>query len=81
MTYVMSDIHGCYEQYKQILKKINFNDKDTMYILGDVINRGTKPVEVLTDMSMRANIIPIMGNHEYAASLFLAKELIIARNY
>lgn len=40
MIYVMSDIHGCYEQFMIMLKKIHFTDTDILYILGDVIDRG-----------------------------------------
>ena len=39
MTYVMSDLHGCYDKYVQMLEKIGFGDGDTLYILGDVIDR------------------------------------------
>ena len=66
MIYVMSDIHGCYDKYIQMLKKIDFTDKDTLYVLGDVIDRGDGSFKVLQDMSMQTNVIPIMGNHEYA---------------
>ena len=75
MTYVMSDIHGCYEQYLQLLDKINFTGQDVLYVLGDVVDYGDKPIEVLRDMSMRDNIIPIVGNHEYFA-LTVLKELL-----
>lgn len=30
MTYVISDIHGEYEQFMTILDKINFSEKDTL---------------------------------------------------
>lgn len=76
MTYVMSDIHGCYDKYLDLLKKISFKDDDVLYVLGDVIDRGDKPVEVLLDMSMRANIFPIAGNHEGVALKMLKKLLI-----
>ena len=75
MTYVTSDIHGCYEQYRLMLKKINFSDNDILYVLGDVIDYGTKPMEVLRDMSMRGNVIPIAGNHEYFALNILSELL------
>lgn len=65
--YVMSDIHGEYEKYIAMLKKINFTDRDTLYVLGDVLDRGNDPVKVLQDMSMRYNVYPIMGNHEIMA--------------
>lgn len=65
--YVMSDIHGQYEKYLKMLEKIGFSDDDILYVLGDVIDRGPEPVKVLTDMSSRHNIFPIMGNHELMA--------------
>ena len=71
MTYVMSDIHGCYDKYIQMFKKIKFTDEDTLYVLGDIIDRGDGSFKVLQDMSMRANVLPIMGNHEYAGYTIL----------
>ena len=71
MTYVMSDIHGEYEKYLQMLEKIEFSDDDLLYILGDVLDRGPEPMKILFDMSMRPNIIPIMGNHEHMAEHIL----------
>ena len=67
MTYVMSDIHGCYDNYLNLLELIGFSDGDDLFILGDVVDRGDKPIEVLQDMSLRANVFPILGNHEFAA--------------
>jgi len=66
MTYVISDIHGCYDKYIQMLELIDFSDDDTLYVLGDVIDRGDSSMRILQDMSKRANVVPIMGNHEYA---------------
>ena len=71
MTYVMSDIHGQYDKYLAMLDKIAFSDDDTLYILGDVLDRGEEPVELLWDMSLRPNVIPILGNHELIASTLL----------
>lgn len=73
MTYVMSDIHGQYDKYLEILKKINFSDDDELFVLGDVVDRGKDPVKVLSDMSMRANVIPILGNHDLTALRLLKK--------
>ena len=67
MTYVISDIHGCYDRYEKMLEKINFSDDDLLYVLGDAVDYGPQPLAVLHDMSMRANVIPILGNHEFAA--------------
>lgn len=40
MIYVMSDIHGCYEKYRAMLKAIKFAEDDALYVLGDVLDRG-----------------------------------------
>lgn len=67
MNYVISDIHGEYEKFITLLEKINFSEKDTLYVLGDVVDRGAEPIKVLQYMMTRQNIIPIMGNHEVMA--------------
>ncbi|MGN0619906.1 MAG: metallophosphoesterase [Ruminiclostridium sp.] len=67
MTYVMSDIHGMYEKYMKMLELIGLSGEDTLYILGDVVDRGDKPTEVLLDMMKRPNVYPVMGNHEIMA--------------
>lgn len=76
MYYVMSDIHGEYEKYMAMLEKINFSDDDILFVLGDVVDRGPDPVKVLWDMSMRANVYPIIGNHELMA-LDILKTLLV----
>lgn len=67
MTYAMSDLHGCYDKYAQMLEKIGFGEDDTLYILGDVIDRGPDGIRILLDMMGRKNVIPIIGNHESLA--------------
>ena len=67
MIYVMSDLHGMYSSYLKILRKIHFCDADTLYILGDVIDRGPQPIQILQDMMLRPNVYPLFGNHEWMA--------------
>ncbi len=73
MRYVISDIHGCYREYRMLLDKIQFTEADTLYVLGDVVDRGPEPMKVLKDMMRRANVHPILGNHEYMAYQVLKK--------
>lgn len=73
MTYVMSDIHGEYEKYMEMLQKINFSSKDVLYILGDIVDRGKEPVKILLDMMNRPNVLATMGNHDMMAKLILEK--------
>ncbi len=67
MTYVMADLHGCYGKYLQMLEKIGFGDDDTLFILGDVIDRELGGIEILKDMMNRKNVTPLIGNHESLA--------------
>ncbi len=67
MNYVMSDLHGCLKEYRQALRAIRFSDADTLYVLGDVIDRGPDSVGLLRNMMLRPNVIPLIGNHEYMA--------------
>ena len=41
--------------------------EDTLYILGDVVDRGPEPMKILKYMMAHSNIIPIIGNHEVMA--------------
>lgn len=71
MTYVMSDIHGCYEKYRAMLENIEFAEDDTLYVLGDVLDRGPDGFRILLDMAARPNTVGLMGNHELLAATAL----------
>ena len=61
----MSDLHGCYEEFQQMLDLINFSADDSLTIIGDVVDRGTASVGLLQDIMARENARLLMGNHEY----------------
>ena len=65
MHYACSDIHGQYDTFLRMLQLIEFTEEDEMYILGDVIDRGPKPIELLLYICEHQNIKLLMGNHEY----------------
>ena len=66
-TYVMADIHGEYDKFMDILKQINLKDDDTLYFLGDVVDRGPHSVKVLLKLMEMHNAVCIVGNHEVMA--------------
>lgn len=77
-TYVISDIHGEYDKFMELLEKIGLKETDTLYILGDVLDRGPHPIKVLLKLMEMPNVIPIVGNHELMAITcleFLCKEI------
>jgi len=64
--YGISDIHGVYSSFLEVLKKIKFsNDLDHLYILGDCIDRGPEGIRVLQYvMDHQSSMTLILGNHE-----------------
>ena len=77
-TYVISDIHGQYNMFIELLDKINLKDTDTLYILGDVLDRGPHPIKTIRKLMEMPNAICLVGNHEFMAMKcleFLMKEI------
>lgn len=62
--YVMSDLHGCYDAFIKLLDLVKFNEKDELYILGDVIDRGPDSLKIVDYIMNKENITLILGNHE-----------------
>lgn len=78
MRYVTADIHGRYDQYRFLLQTIGLRPADTLYVLGDVVDRGPDGVAILRDMMRRPNVVPILGNHEFIMAYcldFLTREI------
>lgn len=68
MIYVCSDIHGCYDKYLRLLEEIKLKDSDTLYVLGDVLDReGNGGIDLLLDIMNTPNVTLILGNHEEVA--------------
>ena len=63
--YAISDIHGCFDEFMELLGKIQFNPAhDTLYILGDAIDRGERPIDCIKFIMSTDNIHFLLGNHE-----------------
>lgn len=65
MHWVMSDIHGCLAEYRELRGKLPLTDSDTLYVLGDAIDRGPGSISVLRDVLSRKGTVYIPGNHDY----------------
>ena len=65
MTYVISDLHGRYFDLLNLLEIINFTDQDTLYVLGDLVDRGPNSLMMLADLQERDNVHLLWGNHEF----------------
>ena len=65
MVYVTSDLHGCsVDTFRGLLDQAGFSEEDYLFILGDVIDRGTHGAELLLWLTEQTNMQLILGNHE-----------------
>lgn len=71
MKYVMSDIHGDFKYFYKMLVKINFSLYDKLYILGDILDKGTENLCLYDYIRHAPNIFLIKGNHEFLCERFL----------
>lgn len=67
--WVIPDIHGCFKTFKSLVEReIGLTKEDTLYLLGDYIDRGENSKEVIdyiihiTEESYNVNYL--IGNHE-----------------
>lgn len=66
MIYIMSDLHGEYDLFVALMRKIGFTNKDSLYICGDVIEKSDQSVRLLRNLIGKPNVHLIRGNHEEA---------------
>lgn len=66
-SYVISDIHGEYKLFMKLLEKIALSERDTLYILGDMIDRGPESIRTVLQIMKMDNAVTLLGNHELMA--------------
>lgn len=77
-TYVIGDIHGCYDALIKMLKKIHYCDNDEVICIGDYIDRGKQNYKMLKWMeTCPNNILLLQGNHEaeYTANIDIMSKI------
>ena len=64
--FAIGDIQGCYNEFMKLLSKIGFTPgKDTLYLVGDLVNRGPNSLDVLRYVYQHQDsIISVLGNHD-----------------
>jgi bis(5'-nucleosyl)-tetraphosphatase (symmetrical) len=68
-TYAIGDIQGCYHAFTALLERLKFDAKcDKLWLVGDIINRGSGSLEVLRWCYQHQNSLKIvLGNHDLHA--------------
>lgn len=68
-TYVVGDIHGCYDEWMELKSRIEKEDRAAVFILtGDIIDRGPKTIEMVNwaieNITEDGKYQMVLGNHE-----------------
>jgi len=69
-TFAIGDVHGCYRELRRLLTVMPINwDKDRLWMVGDLVNRGPASLRVLrwarkTSKEMGQRFQVVLGNHD-----------------
>lgn len=61
---VIGDIHGCFEEFLELLEKAAIGPSDEIISIGDMIDRGPNSPAVLDFFWTATNASSLFGNHE-----------------
>ena len=59
----IGDIHGCHEEFAELLALLKLTPEDRLILLGDLVNRGPNTPRVL-ELAREHHAISLLGNHE-----------------
>lgn len=64
-TYAIGDIQGCFRTLHRLLKRIGYGPEDRLWLVGDLINRGPRSLEVLRwARAQGERVTTVLGNHD-----------------
>jgi bis(5'-nucleosyl)-tetraphosphatase (symmetrical) len=66
VDYLIGDVQGCCDAFDRLLAEVGFSpSRDTLLVLGDLVNRGPQSLAVLRRMrALGASAQALLGNHD-----------------
>ena len=61
----MVDSRFAMRRFRSVMEQIQLQPEDTLYVLGDVIDRFPDGIEILQELMAMPNVKMLLGNHEY----------------
>lgn len=59
----IGDIHGCHQEFADLLEQLALTKDDQLILLGDLVNRGPDSCQVI-ELAKAHRAISLLGNHE-----------------
>jgi serine/threonine protein phosphatase 1 len=59
----IGDIHGCHQEFAELLERLDLTKDDRLILVGDLINRGPDSCKVI-DLARQHRAVSLLGNHE-----------------
>lgn len=59
----IGDIHGCYQEFAELLDRLELKKDDQLILVGDLVNRGPDSNKVI-DLARANRALSLLGNHE-----------------